>query len=212
MREIALPTTQTFSVSLNVDAFKSALAGDSKHQGVPLGTVVVDEKAWLEIATARRNGGAILYATTSIEQKMEFILLNYFMGRFIRYDSKRDMFEREILKSTALSFSAKRELVVKVITEGELLQRKKKNIVQKHLKSIMEWRNAFAHGKILHNSPKGCIVEYYSGHKQKLHLSDEYWNEVETCFKECDVLLDEVGHQLENYPPDATGQSKKAPK
>lgn len=207
MKEIALPITQTFSVSLNVEAFKSALAGDSKHQGNPLGTLVVDEKAWSEIATARRNGGTILYATTSIEQKMEFILLNYFMGRFIRHDPKRDMFEQEILKSKALSFSAKKELVIKVITEDELLQGKKKNTVQKHLKNIMEWRNAFAHGKILHNSLKGCIVEYYSGHKQKLYLSDEYWNEVETCFKECDVLLDDVGRQLESYPPDGTSRS-----
>lgn len=207
MREITLPTTQTFSVSLNVDAFRSALAGEAKHHGVPLGTVIVDENAWSEIATARKNGGAILYATTSIEQKMEYMLLDYFMGPFIRHDPKRWMFEQEILKSTALSFSAKKELVVKIVNEDELLPGKKKGNVQHHLKSIMEWRNAFAHGKLLHDTKNGCIVEYYSGHKKKLHLSDEYWNEVETCFKECNALLDEVGRQLENTPPDATGQN-----
>jgi hypothetical protein len=212
MREITLPTTQTFSMPLDLDVLRSTFAGDGRHQGVTLGTMVVNEKVLSEIATARKNGGAILYATTSIEQKMEYMLLDYFMGPFIRFDARREMFGREILKSTALSYSDKKELVVKVITEGELLLGKKKNIVQKHLKSIMEWRNVFAHGKILHDSKMGCILEYYSGHKQKLYLSDKYWNEVETCFKECDALLDEVGRRLENNSPDASGQSELASK
>lgn len=212
MKELALPITQTFSVSLNMDVFRSALAGDGKHQGVPLGTIVFDEKVSSEIATARRNGGTILYATTSIEQKMESVLLNYFMGSFVRFNAKRDMFAREILQSTALSFSAKKELVVKVITEGDLLLGKKKDIVQQRLKYIMEWRNAFAHGKILHDSKTGCIIEYYSGKKKTQDLSDEFWNKVEMHFKECDALLDEVVRQLENTPPYATGQSESASK
>ncbi len=207
MKEISLPITQTFSMPLDIAAFTSAFTEDGKRPSGPLGTITIGEKEWLEINTARRNGGTVLYATTSIEQKMEFVLLNYFMGLFTRHDPKRAMFEQEILKSTALSYNSKKELVIKIITEGELLQGKKKNIVQKHLKSIMEWRNAFAHGKILHDAKLGCILEYYSGRKQKLHLLDKYWSEVEVCFKECDGLLDEVGRLLENIPPDAADQS-----
>jgi hypothetical protein len=205
MKEITLPITQTFSLPLDIAAFKRILAGEDKQQGGPLGTITIGEKEWLEINTARRNGGTILYATTSIEQKMEFVLLNYFMGPFIRHDPKREMFEQEILKSTALSYSSKKELVVKIITEGELLKGKKKNTVQTHLKSIMEWRNAFAHGKILHDAKMGCTLEYYSGRKQKLHLSDKYWGEVESCFKECDAHLDEAARQLENNPTVGAG-------
>lgn len=208
MREVVLPISQKFSATLDVDAIKKSIV---RGERLNLGTIVVNDKIFSEIGMARRNGGTILYATTSIEQKIESLLLDYFMGPFVRYDPRRSMFELEILKSTALSFNTKKELVVKVITENELLQGKKKNTVQKHLKSIMEWRNAFAHGTLVHNSKIGCILQYYSGHARKLNLSDEYWNEVEICFKECDALLDEVRKKLNN-PPDASGQSKRASK
>ena len=199
MREINLPISQTFSMPLDV----RVLNGDGKYTDAPLGTMVVDGKAWSEIEAARKNGGSILYATTSIERKIEGILLDYFMGPFARFDPKRNIFEREILKSSALSFNAKKELVVKVLTENELLPGKKKNTAQKYLKSIMDWRNAFAHGTIIHDSKRGCVLEYYSGHSRKLNLSDGYWDEVEISFKQCESLLDEVSKRLSNIPPQA---------
>ena len=178
MIEINLPTTQTFSMPLDVTALRSGMVGDGGNQGRTLGSLVVNDKVWSELATAKKNGGTILYATTSIEQKLESVLLNYFLGPSISFDDQRRMFDREILKSTVLSFSAKKELVVKVINEGELLSKKNKPALPKCLKDIMEWRNAFAHGKLIHDSKMGCVLEYYSGHNKKLHLTDEYWNEV----------------------------------
>ncbi|MBK9160479.1 MAG: hypothetical protein IPM27_02755 [Nitrosomonadales bacterium] len=120
------------------------------------------------------------------------------------------MFDREILKSTVLSFSAKKELVIKVINEGELLSKKNKPVIPKYLKEIMEWRNAFAHGKLVHDSKNGCVLEYYTGHNKKLHLTDEYWDEVEACFKKCNDFLDEVERKLLNGPSGVSGQSEKS--
>ncbi|VVC82518.1 hypothetical protein [Sideroxydans sp. CL21] len=192
MKEIALPITQTFTMSLDMEALRKAKGGESGRLRIPLGTLVFDQKTSLEIETARKNGGLVLYATTSIEQKLESVLLDYFMGRFVKPNERRDMFQREILQSTALSYSAKKELVTKVITKEELLPGKRKNVFQGHLKTIMEWRNAFAHGKIEYDTKIGCLISYYSGHAKKLHLTDEYWIEVEKCYKECDAILDEV--------------------
>ena len=205
MKEIVLPTTQTFSMPLDATALKSGMVGEGHNQGRTLGSLTVNERVWTEVATAKKNGGAILYATTAIEQKLESILLNYFLGPSISFNDQRRMFDREILKSTLLSFSAKKELVIKVINEGELLSKKNKPVIPKHLKEIMEWRNAFAHGKLIYDSKRGCVLGYYSGNNKKLHLTDEYWGEVETCFKKCNEFLDEVERKLLNASSSVAG-------
>ncbi len=197
MKEITLPITQSYSITIdmhNLDTSNAVDMGGGRFR-IPLGNIV-DENITSIVETARKNGGKVLYATTSIEQKLEAILLEYFMGPFIRHNDRRVMFEREILQSSALSYRTKKELVIKLISDNELLPGNKKNVTQGYLKKIMEWRNAFAHGKIKHDSKAGCFVTYYSGKLNTLHLTDGYWDEVERCFKECDVLLNEAQQQL----------------
>lgn len=80
----------------------------------------------------------------------------------------------------------------------------------KHLKEIIEWRNAFAHGKLIFDSKTGCVLEYYSGHSKKLHLTDKYWDEVELCFKKCNDFLDEVERKLLIGPSGVAGQGEKS--
>jgi len=198
MREINLPITQTVSITFNPGAFdlsKSVDVGGGRRQ-ISLGTIY-DEKTGAVMETARRNGGKILYATTSIEQTLESMLLNYFMGPFIAHDERRVMFEHEVLQSSALTFRAKKDLVIKIIHKDNLLEGTKKNAAQKHLKSIMEWRNAFAHGKIQHDTKRGCFIRYYSGDTKTLTLDDAYWDDVEKTFRECVELLNEAEQQLQ---------------
>jgi len=189
MREIELPITQTFS--LTIDLHRLAEDQGEEVDGVrriPLGNIVDGEKMKIT-ELARKNGGKILYATTSIERQMESLLLSYFMGPFAGHSQKRAMFENEILQSSVLTFHAKKELVKKVIDEGNLLPGASKNQAHKYMKQVMEWRNAFAHGKIQYDSMKGCLINYYSGSKKILLLNDEYWENVENTFKECSELL-----------------------
>lgn len=198
MKEIELPITQSFSITVdthNVDMSNAVDMGDGRLM-VPLGNIV-DESISAITETARRNGGKVLYATTSIEQQLEEILLYYFMGPFIEHSDKRVMFEKEILQSSALSYSAKKELVSKLINNHELLTGKKKNKLQESLKKIMKWRNAFAHGKVQHDNLKGCFIKYYSGAPKTLTLTDEFWGGVESCFKDCSELLKETYNNLE---------------
>ena len=182
----------------NIDMSKAVDMGDGRLL-VPLGKIV-DESSSLKVETARKNGGKVLYATTSIEQKLEAILLEYFMGPFVKHEERRVMFETEILQSSALSYSAKKELVAKLVNDRQLLSGSKKNSLQSHLKTIMEWRNAFAHGKIKHDNNAGCYIVYYSGRPKQIFLTDEYWDEVESSFKECDALLTETHNQLSQAP------------
>lgn len=199
MKEISLPITQTFSITIdthNIDMSKVVDLGDGKF-GVHLGSISSEDVSPV-IEIARKNGGNILYATTSIEQQMESILLRYFMGPFVQHEDRRELFEREIIQSSSLSYSTKKELVSKVINSNNLLDGKKKNNLQAKLKKIMEWRNAFAHGKIQYDSKAGCSIKYYSGGPKNLVLTDTYWNEVEECFNECTKLLGEVLSELDN--------------
>lgn len=193
MKDIELPITQTFSITIdthNIDTSKAVQMEDGRMM-VPLGNVVDTEISAIT-EQARQNGGKILYATTSIEQQMEGLLLRFFMGPFTGHEERRVLFEAEILQSTALSYCAKKELVAKVVNSSELLPGKKKNKLQKHMKSIMEWRNAFAHGKVQHDNLQGCFISYYSGEKKVLKLNSALWEEIETTFKECHSLLSEA--------------------
>ena len=197
MRDINLPITQTVSITFNPGTFdlsKAIDVGGGRRQ-IPLGTIY-DEKTGAVMETARRNGGKILYATTSIEQTLESILLNYFMGPFVGHEERRILFESEVLQSSALTFRAKKELVIKVINEENLLKGNKKDGAQKHLKSIMEWRNAFAHGQIQHDTKMGCFIRYYSAGSKTITLNDQYWDEVEKTYRECVDLLKESQQQL----------------
>ncbi len=198
MREINLPITQTVSITFNPGIFdlsKAVDMGDGRRQ-VPLG-IVFDSQIGVAMETARRNGGKILYATTSIEQTLESMLLNYFMGPFIEHEDRRVMFEHEVLQSSALTFRAKKDLAIKIIHKDNLVEGTKKNAIQKYLKNIMEWRNAFAHGKIQHDTKMGCFIRYYSGDTKTMMLDDQYWNEVEKAFRECVELLKEAEQQLQ---------------
>lgn len=191
MKELDLPITQTVSVTVYKEGSGPSL---DNGQTIPL----INEAILTTMKTARKNGGVILYATTSIEQGIEKVLFRYFMGAHKGVDARRDLFEREILQSSALSFNAKKELMSKVVDKGELLAGKDKNRLQKNLKQIIQWRNGFAHGTVRHDAHKGPFLKYYSGGNQELLLTDEFWAEVETVFAECRKLLESADNALED--------------
>ena len=199
MKEINLPLTQTFAAAIDLHNIKQEQLVDlgNGQMGVSFGQLVNDEISH-NMVQARKNGGEILYATTSIEQQIEGILLVYFMGEIVGPNSKRELFEREVLQSTALSLSAKKDLLSKIVNEENLIKRKVKDKLQKQLKDILTWRNAFAHGKIEHNTSIGCLLKYYSGSIKKLELNDEFWGLVEGTFTECSANLKEIKGKLES--------------
>jgi len=116
MKEIQLPINQTISLTFTSEDLASNDAvdlGDGISR-VSLGTMI-DPSISENLQTARKNGGTVLYATTSIEQQLENILLRYFMGDFTQYEERREIFEKEILQSSALSYNAKKELLLKIV-------------------------------------------------------------------------------------------------
>lgn len=203
MKEIDLPISQTVSITVdprNIDMSNAVDIGGGRLV-VPLGTLI-DETISTTVATARQNGGKVLYATTSIEQQMESLLLEFFMGSFEGHDDRRELFEREVLQSSALSYNAKRALVTKIVNQRALLEGREKSSLQALLRRIMEWRNAFAHGKIQHDSRAGCFIKHYSGEAKTLALTDAYWEDVERAYNDCSSLLEKAKRQLAANAPE----------
>lgn len=213
MKDIELPITQTFSLTIDTHNIDMSNAVEMKNGQfkVPLGDMV-NESISETTEKARINGGKVLYATTSIEQQLESLLLRYFMGPFIKHDERRVIFERNILQSSALSYSSKKELVSKIINEADLLQGKKKNKLQSFLKKIMEWRNAFAHGKVQHDNIQGCFIKYYAGDSKQLKLTDDFLSDLESVFKECSELIKEAQDNLKKHEPNKLNKKTASPR
>jgi len=187
MKEINLPITQTFSMSVDLRKAKVA-EGPNGEPIIPIGHIDFGEKSKV-LEFARKNGGQILYAATSIEKQINSILLLYFMGPFIGPDDRRDIFENEVLGSNAMTFQFKKEMVKKLIEKENLLPGKHKNNLQTSMKKIQDWRNAFAHGTLQYDTMHKCIINFYSGKKTFLKLNEEFWNSVEKSFKETSEYL-----------------------
>ncbi|MBU2923201.1 hypothetical protein Q4530_02750 [Colwellia sp. 1_MG-2023] len=180
MKEIELPITQT--VSATIQFTKEGII--DKDIGFIINTEIQES-----MRVARNNGGKILYATTSIEQELESFLMTYFMGPFNEPDARRHLFENELLKSTIMSFSSKKSLFIKILNSKRFIKGSEKEQLTKQLNTIMNWRNAFAHGKVQHDTEKGCSLKYYSGNQKEQILDDKYWDTVLSVFESCKKLL-----------------------
>ena len=68
-------------------------------------------KGGSELETARDNGAQVVYATITIENKLDEILALYFFG--VRQDSneRRSFFVNQVLQSSRFDFVFKRELM-----------------------------------------------------------------------------------------------------
>lgn len=79
---------------------------------------------------------------------------------------------------------------------------KKKNKLQSGLKRVMDWRNAFAHGKVQHDSLHGCLIKYYSGEPRTLKLTDDFWTELEEVFRLSSEFIKEASDGLDKLQKD----------
>ncbi|XWN37386.1 MAG: hypothetical protein ROO71_00400 [Balneola sp.] len=196
MREIELPIAEEYILKGKMDMNKVIPNEDGTFL-VPLGTIL-DDNMVHNVRIARDNGGKVLYATTSIEKQIVDILLEYFLGSNEGETNKKNIFKNDILASSAFSFRAKKNLLNNILNQEGLIKRKNKSIMQENLKTIMDWRNAFAHGHVKNSEANGCFVEYYSGSLKTLMLDDSLWDQVESVFIETHSFLKEILKSLKD--------------
>jgi len=205
MKKITLPITQTYSSTLDLMAIpKENIVQREGHVEIhfPLMDFAESNKV---LQTVRENGSLVVYAATSIEGQIDQILLHYFFGPASKPNLRRDYFLQNILQSESLTYAFKRNLLTKIVNLEELLVGGQKNKLDQNLKSIMTWRNAFAHGTIHYDASYGAEIKYFSGSPQVQPLSDDFWNQVESCYGETDRLLTDILQTLAKLDSPKTG-------
>lgn len=199
MKEIDLPLKQTVSMTIDLQAplVKDELIEEDGRYFRNLGSVGAEQ--FSEMAIARKNGGKVLFTTTSIEADIDDIISSYFMGNSNPVTKQKNIFDRELLKSSILNFSAKKELLKKIIHSTDILKRKKKDDLEQLISQVMKLRNAFAHGKISYDTKDGCFIEFYSGKVRTKKLNDKFWDTLVRTYEQATALLDEAKNNLSAF-------------
>lgn len=191
MRQITLPAPNTISFTLSAAELQSSgILMPDGHRHISMGKVEPEDFESLKIA--RLNGSTILWATICLEQKIERIIVNYFMGPFDGPSQKRHLFENEVIRSASFQLGFKKQLLEKISNELRVPFGKQRNKLQGALKKIIFWRNAFAHGHLKLNAQRGVVLCFYAGSHQEQVLDEDFWCAVEKTYEECDGMLNEL--------------------
>jgi hypothetical protein len=127
----------------------------------------------------RQRTGRIISAALAIEELIIQILSQTILKEVRNH---KELVVGSILKSDWCSFAAKRKLLSLVIGQFRLLSGKPKAELEKLLSQVTKYRNAFAHGSLVHNI-NIHELHYFEGASCKVRLDDEYFAELERVFQ-----------------------------
>lgn len=184
MKEINLPITVVFSTeSIRIED-KS-----TKTLTIDLGY----NNSILEIV--RRNGGKLLYATSSLELDVDELIKTIFFTSNSN-NEKTEYFDRIILKSSDFSLGFKKKILINCISKFDLLKGKDKDNFENSFTKVIDWRNAFAHGNLEFNNSQGALLHYFSGQTKTLEINDEFWDLVVGTFKTVKDLITKISQTI----------------
>jgi hypothetical protein len=172
------------------EAVKDLASG--KTDKIPLSSIDIGTSG-KDLNQARVNGGMVIWSATCIETKLESLIIRFaFSSEDTQNQKGRQFFENKIVKSDHLSYAAKKGLVVNIVNSESLLKGRDKDDLEKSLKDVMDFRNSFAHGDVVFEEDKGCLLNYWRGGPKRDILTEEYWNNLESIFKRADELVEKA--------------------
>ena len=138
-----------------------------------------------EMADIDKNGYEILSAAIMLEDRMIEAVSLILFGSANDNSENRSFFQNEIIGTSDFSFAFKRRVFTRLLESKKLLSPEKVKVLKAGLNKLMEWRNAFAHGQIIHERNGGFVLRYYSGGYKEFVLDDEYFEKVELTIRDC---------------------------
>ena len=126
-----------------------------------------------------KNISEVMIVAGEIEKRFGFFVLGYFMPKINR---KQKIFQEQILNSSSFNFNLKRNVVISMIRENNLLEGSDLSDFEKISSKVIKYRNALAHGSIIYRD-REMNLEYYEGQKRIKILNDNYWDLVEDTYK-----------------------------
>lgn len=136
-----------------------------------------DQEHFDEAQELRRLSGRIIAAASAIEQEVADIL----MATIFREVSDKDLVRGSVLNSDWCTFSAKRKLLLLAVDRFELLRGHAKPSLESGLSRVTHYRNAFAHGHLVHNVD-AQELHYFEGCSKVARLDDVYFAKLEADF------------------------------
>ncbi|QDQ25302.1 hypothetical protein FNU76_02445 [Chitinimonas arctica] len=155
------------------------------YKGHPLFTL---EEDFDEAREIRRMSGRIISATSAIDQVIAGIIADTIFREVKEY---RELVFGSVLSSDWCSLAAKRKLLSIAVEQFDLLSGSKKGELEKSLKKVTQYRNAFAHGTLGHNVTVQEL-HYFEGSPRRDILDEPYFDELERHFLTAWTLLGEV--------------------
>ncbi|WP_111497894.1 hypothetical protein [Marinobacter bohaiensis] len=138
-----------------------------------------------EMAVIEKNGTEILSAMVMIEDRIIEAVSKILFTETGQNRNYRDFFVSEIMGTSDFSFSFKRRVFTRLLEEFKLLGREKIKSLKADLNKLMLWRNAFAHGQVLHDQHDGYVLQYYSGGHKEQVLNDDFFEKVDSTVRNC---------------------------
>ena len=138
-----------------------------------------------ELAIIEKNGSELIMAAVMLEDRMIEAVGKLLFGADADARKAREFFAEEIMGTSDFSYAFKRRVFTRLLESTGALDPVGIKELKAGLSKIMEWRNAFAHGKVLHEHNAGYILQYYSGGRQELVLDDAFFEQVESTLRNC---------------------------
>ena len=138
-----------------------------------------------DLAIIEKNGSELITATVMLEDRMIEAVSKLLFGKVADVRDLREFFAAEIMGTSDFSFAFKRRVFTRILEHTGALDAPAIKELKAGLNKVMEWRNAFAHGKVLHEHNGGYLLQYYSGGTQRLVLDDAFFERVESTVRNC---------------------------
>jgi len=138
-----------------------------------------------EMAVIESNGAEILSATIMIEDRMIEAVSKILFGTSNEKKEQREFYVNEIMGTSDFSYALKRRVFTRLLEQFKIIEKGKINELKAGLNKIMVWRNAFAHGQIVHEHNAGFVLQYYRDGHQELLLNDDFFVKVEETIRDC---------------------------
>lgn len=154
-------------------------------EGQPPAVIAPDTHFSEALEVIEKNGSELIAATVMLEDRMIEAVGKLLFLKGAESQLQRDFFAEEIIGTSDLSFAFKRRVLTRLLERTSAISDERITELKSGLNKIMEWRNAFAHGKIVHEHNGGFFLAYYSGGRKEISLNDDLFEKVEGTFRKC---------------------------
>jgi hypothetical protein len=137
-----------------------------------------------DLSVIEKNGLELITATVMLEERM-IEAVSKLLFRESEAQRQRDFFAEEIMGASDFSFAFKRRVFTRLLERTSALDAEAIKELKAGLNKVMEWRNAFAHGKLLYEHNGGFVLLHYSGGHKELVLNDAFFELVESTIRNC---------------------------